>query len=139
MFLSADLKNKKDFQPLSLFAPHQTQTSFPLPQSSGTRRGIYSPQHSRRKAKGTHPFSMQETPESSPKSTMGRWAPLPHTPALRAGSFGFYLVQSCKKKKKNRIFYYCNEFSIGRGAVKQHQILECLRKIWINRQSLTQE
>lgn len=103
MFLSADLKNKKDFQPLSLFAPHQTQTSFPLPQSSGTRRGIYSPQHSRRKAKGTHPFSMQETPESSPKSTMGRWAPLPHTTALRAGSFGFYLVQSCKKKKKSNI------------------------------------
>lgn len=36
-------------------------------------------------------------PKSPPKSTMGRWAPLPHTPALRTGSFGFYLVQSCKK------------------------------------------
>lgn len=109
MFLSAHLKNKKRIFSLSpSSALDQTQTNFPLPQSPGIRRGIYSPRYSRRKTKGTS--SIQETPESPPKSIMGRWAPLPHTPALRTRSFGFYLVQSCKK---NIIFYYCKAFSIG--------------------------
>lgn len=73
---------------------------------------------------------MQEIPESPPKSTPSH--------ILRTGSFRFHLVQSCKKTNillLQWIFYWLQ----GRGAVKQHQILECPRKIWINRQSPAQE
>lgn len=97
LFLSADSKNKKrifSLSPSSAPDQCQTQSSLLLPQPPGTelgtRRGTYSPQHSRRKAKGS--FSLQETPASLPKSAMERWAPLPHTPALSTGSFGFWFI-----------------------------------------------